>query len=98
MNIKTANLLGDRLLVQEIQKEDFKSKGGLILPETEKDRTAAIAKVVNVSTTIKNADVEDERLAPGNIVVYSKFAGTPFSQNGQEFTLLRITDLYAVEK
>lgn len=89
-------VLGDRLVVKEI-KADEKTAGGIFLPSALKDdQTALQGTVLKVSHAIATAEEETERIKKEDIVLYSKFAGSPFTHEGVEYKILRITDLLAV--
>ena len=74
--------LGDRVLVEPQEKEET-TASGLVLPDTAKERPQE-GKVIAVGPGRLND--EGKRIAmdikAGDVVVYSKFAGTEYSENG----------------
>ena len=81
--------LGDRVLVEPQEKEET-TASGLVLPDTAKERPQE-GKVIAVGPGRLNDD--GKRIAmdikAGDVVVYSKFAGTEYSENGTDYLVLR---------
>ena len=74
--------LGDRILLKRIEEED-KSKGGIIIPDTAKEKPQE-GKVVAVG---KGRMLEDGKLVPlevkkGNRVLFGKYSGTEVNIEG----------------
>ena len=89
------NPLGDRVLVEPQEKEET-TASGLVLPDTAKERPQE-GKVIAVGPGRLNDD--GKRIAmdikAGDVVVYSKFAGTEYSENGTDYLVLRESDILA---
>ena len=88
--------LHDRLLVMRIEEED-KTKGGLIIPDTAKEKPME-GKVIAVG---KGKVDEDGRLHPldvhkGDRVVFGKYSGTEIQLEGHEHLIIREDDVLAV--
>ena len=87
--------LGDRVLVEPQEKEET-TASGLVLPDTAKERPQE-GKVIAVGPGRLNDDgkriVMDVKA--GDVVVYSKFAGTEYSENGTDYLVLRESDILA---
>lgn len=87
--------LGDRVLVEPQEKEET-TASGLVLPDTAKERPQE-GKVIAVGPGRLND--EGKRIAmdvkAGDVVVYSKFAGTEYSENGTDYLVLRESDILA---
>ena len=87
--------LGDRVLVEPQEKEET-TASGLVLPDTAKERPQE-GKVIAVGPGRLNDD--GKRIAmdikAGDVVVYSKFAGTEYSENGTDYLALRESDILA---
>jgi chaperonin GroES len=88
--------LGDRVVVKP--KEDFEARtaSGLVIPDTAKEKPQ-LGEVLAVGPGALNDD--GDRLpmdvAVGDIVVYSKFAGTELKLDGEEYLVLSSRDLLA---
>ncbi len=88
--------LHDRILVQRVEEES-KTKGGIIIPETAKEKPAE-GKVMAVGNG-KKAD--DGKLIPleikeGDRVLFGKYAGTEVKIEGEEFLIMREDDVLGI--
>ena len=87
--------LGDRVVVKPLPSEEV-SKGGIILPDTAKEKPQE-GKVIAVGPG-KWAD-DGKRIAPevkvGDRVLYTKYGGTEIKINGEEYIILRESDIMA---
>jgi len=86
--------LGDRVLV-EPKKEAEEKIGSIIVPDTAKEKPQE-GKVVAVGT----GKYEDGKLIPlevkvGDSVLYGKYSGTEVKQSGQEYLIIRESDILA---
>ena len=72
-------------------------KGGIIIPDTAKEKPQQ-GKIVAVGP----GSVSDngERVAPevkeGDVVLYGKYAGTEVNVNGDDYLILRESDVLAI--
>jgi chaperonin GroES len=93
MNIRP---LHDRLVVKRTAEEE-KSKGGIIIPDSAKEKPVQ-GKVIAVGsgTILKNGKVQPMDVKVGDVVMFGKYAGTEVKIEGDEHVLLREDDLLAV--
>jgi chaperonin GroES len=88
--------LSDRVVVQALEAAE-QTRGGLYIPDTAKEKPIQ-GKVVAVGPG-KLSD-EGERLAPdlkvGDTVLYGKYSGTEVTVDGEEYLILRESDVLAV--
>ena len=87
--------LHDRLIVKRI-KEEEKSRGGIIIPDTAKEKPQQ-GKVVAVGTGKR----EDGKVIPldvktGDTVLFGKYSGTDINLEGEEHLILREEDVLGV--
>jgi chaperonin GroES len=90
--------LGDRVLVKPLDAED-KTKGGIILPDTAKEKPQE-GKVVAVG---KGKIADDGKLVAlevktGDKVLYGKYSGTEIKFNGEDHLIVREEDILAIIK
>jgi chaperonin GroES len=88
--------LHDRLLVKRIE-EEAKSKGGIIIPDTAKEKPQQ-GKVVAVGQG-KLTDDGDRRpldVHKGDRILFSKYAGTEIQLEGAEHLIIREDDVLAI--
>jgi chaperonin GroES len=88
--------LGDRILIKRI-KEEEKSKGGIIIPDTAKEKPQE-GKVIAVG---KGKVTEDGKLiAPevkaGDKVLFGKYSGSEIKLDGEEHLILREDDILGI--
>ncbi len=89
--------LGDRVLIEVLEAEE-KTKGGIVLPDTAKERPQQ-GKVVAVGKgkLLENGEVKPLEVKKGDIVVFSKYAGTEVrTKDGDEYLILREDDILAI--
>ena len=88
--------LHDQLLVKRIEEEE-KTKGGLIIPDTAKEKPME-GKIIAVG---KGKVDEDGNRRPidvhkGDRVLFSKYSGTEIQLEGDEHLIIREDDVLAV--
>ena len=95
----TVNLkpLSDRVVVSPAEEEAATSPGGIIIPDTakEKPQQGSIVAVGPGRTTDEGALIE-MGVNVGDTVIYSKYAGTEYTQNGNDYLILRESDILAI--
>lgn len=93
MKIKPLN---DRVLVKRLAEEE-KSPGGIIIPESAKEAPAE-GKIVAVGPGRKDEDGKVHALdvKAGDVVIFSKYAGTEVKIGGEEHLIMREEDILGV--
>jgi len=95
-NKSTLIPLGDRVVVEREQSEQ-KTTGGILLPDSAKDKPA---RGVVVSVGEGRLDSKGVRhplqVKPGNRVVFTSYAGEPFKVGDDELLLMREDDILAI--
>ena len=91
MNIQP---LADRGLVQPQEAEE-KTAGGIIIPDTAKKERPIEGKVLAVGQGTKD---EEMVLKVGDKVLYGKYSGTEVELDGENFLIMRQSDVLAVVK
>lgn len=88
--------LGDRVLVEPV-KEDDAIKGGIIIPDSAKEKPTT-GKVVAVGTG--KLDDEGKKIAfnvkAGDKVLMPKYGGTEVKLDGKEYQLIREEDILGI--
>nr|WP_315075772.1 co-chaperone GroES [uncultured Porphyromonas sp.] len=88
MNIKP---LADRVVVKPADAEQ-KSQGGIIIPDTAKEKPLR-GTVVAAGKGAKDNPME---LKEGDVVLYGKYAGTEIELEGDKFIIMRESDVLAI--
>jgi chaperonin GroES len=88
--------LGDRVVVKAIEVEE-KTKGGIILPDTAKDKPQEGEVVaVGPGRLLENGTRVPLEVKVGDRVIYSKYGGTEVKVDDEEYLVIRESDLLAV--
>ena len=83
--------LEDRILVKPVEQKE-QNKGGIIIPDTAKEKPQK-GTVIAVGNGKKD---EPMSLKVGDKVLYGKYAGTEISFEGNEYLIMRESDIYAI--
>ena len=83
--------LADRVLVEAAAAED-KTAGGIIIPDTAKEKPQK-GTVVAVGPGKKD---EPMTVKVGDSVLYGKYAGTEITIDGENYLIMRESDIVAV--
>lgn len=82
----------NRIVVEPAAAEE-KTAGGIIIPDTAKEKPQK-GKVVSVS------DIDEKGNKPtvkvGDHILYGKYAGTEIQVDGKEYLIMRESDVFAV--
>jgi chaperonin GroES len=87
--------LDDRVVVEPTEAEE-KTAGGILLPDTAKQKPQQ-GKVVSIGPGKLNDDGSRTALAVkiGDTVLYGKYSGSDVEVNGKEYKILRESDILA---
>jgi chaperonin GroES len=88
--------LHDRVLVRRVEEEE-KTKGGIIIPDTAKEKPSE-GEVMAVGSGTRG---EDGTITPldvkeGDRVLFSKYGGTEVKIDGEDLIILRESDILGV--
>ena len=88
--------LADRVVVKPAAAEE-KTKGGIILPDTAKEKPV-IGEVVAVGPgkVMENGTRVALEVKVGDRVLYGKYSGTEVTLDGEEYMIMRESDLFAI--
>jgi chaperonin GroES len=88
--------LGDRILVRRVE-EEAKSKGGIIIPDTAKEKPQE-GKVVAVGKgkTLDDGKVVSLEVKEGDRILFGKYAGTEVKIAGEEHIIMREDDVLGI--
>ncbi|MEN8780172.1 MAG: co-chaperone GroES [Desulfobacterales bacterium] len=88
--------LQDRILVQRVE-EETKTKGGIIIPDTAKEKPAE-GKVVAVGNGKVGEDGKRTALEvkKGDLILFGKYSGTEVKIEGEEYLIMREDDVLGV--
>ena len=88
--------LHDRVLVRRIEAEE-KTAGGIIIPETAKEKPAE-GEIVSVGSGTK---AEDGKVTPldvkaGDKVLFGKWSGTEVKLDGEDLLIMKESDILGI--
>ncbi len=88
--------LFDRVVLTQIKDEPTKTASGLVLPDTAQERplTAEVIAVGNGITP--NGESVEMQVNVGDIVLYSKYAGSVFKMQNKEVVIIKQSDILAI--
>jgi chaperonin GroES len=88
--------LGDRIVIELVEAEE-KTSSGIVLPDSAKEKPQE-GKVVAVGTgrVLESGQRVELEVKEGDRIIFSKYAGTEVKYEGNEYLLLRESDILAV--
>jgi chaperonin GroES len=95
MNIKP---LGERIVLKVMESEE-KTKSGIVLPDTAKEKPQ-MGKVLAVGTgkLLDNGERVPLEVKEGDTVLFAKYAGTEVKLDGEEYMVIKESDVLAIIK
>ena len=90
--------LGDRVVIKPM-KEEEKTKGGIFLPDTAKEKPQrGIVEAVGPGKVDDKGNRIPMELKKGDKVIYQKYTGTEIKENEEDYLILRESDIHAKVK
>ena len=91
----TMKPLGDRVVIKNMEAEET-TKGGIILTSAAKEKPL-MAEVIAVGPggLVDGKEVKME-VKVGEKVIYSKYAGTEVKMDGQDYIIVKQSDILAI--
>ncbi|RZJ92012.1 MAG: co-chaperone GroES [Brevundimonas sp.] len=88
--------LGDRVLVKRVEEES-KTKGGIIIPDTAKEKPQE-GEVVAVGAGVRDDKgvVQALELKAGDRILFGKWSGTEIKIDGDELLIMKESDVLGV--
>ena len=89
--------LGDRILVKRIEEKEQKSPGGIIIPDTAKEKpqrgtvTAVGKGAINDKGERMPMDVKE-----GDEVLFGKYSGNDVKIDGEEYLILKESEVLGI--
>ena len=83
--------LADRILVKQVAAET-KTAGGLYIPETAQEKT----QQATVEAVGPGTEKEKITVKVGDKILYDKYAGTTIKIDGEDYLIVKNSDLIAV--
>ena len=88
--------LGDRIVVKVVTRDE-KTKGGILLPDTAKEKpTEGEVIAVGTGKVLDNGQKQPVEVKVGDRIIFSKYAGTEVTVDGEELVIFRERDVLAI--
>ncbi len=89
--------LHDRILVKRLEEGEQQSEGGIIIPDTAKEKPQqASVLAVGAGRITDDGKVQSMDVKAGDTVVFSKYAGTEVKVDGDELLVIREDDVLGI--
>ena len=87
--------LDDRVVIEPLEAEE-KTAGGIVLPDTAKEKPIK-GRVVAVGEgkVLDNGKRVEPAVKKGDRVIFSKYGGTEYKVEGKEYLIMRESDILA---
>lgn len=90
--------LGDRIVVKPLDAVEM-TKGGIVLPDTAKEKPQEGEVVAVGKGKIADGKVQAPEVKVGDRVLYGKYSGTEISTKaGEDLLIMREEDVFAIVK
>lgn len=87
--------LSDRVLVRPIEAEE-KTESGIIIPDTAKEKPQRGTVIAAGPGKVENGNKIDISVKEGDEVLYGKYSGTEVTLDGEEFLIMRESDILGI--
>ena len=89
--------LGDRIIIEPYEEDDSKSSGGIIIPDSSKEKPLE-GEVVSVGNgrSDNKGNVTPLTLKKGDKILFSKYGGNELSVGGEDLMIMEETDVLAI--
>jgi chaperonin GroES len=88
--------LHDRVLVRRVESDD-KTKGGLIIPDTAKEKPAEGEVIACGEGARKDSgELIEMAVKPGDRVLFGKWSGTEVTIDGEELLIMKEGDILGI--
>lgn len=87
--------LSDRVLVQPSPAEE-KTESGIIIPDSAKEKPQEGTVVAAGPGKVENGTKIDMSVTEGDKVLYGKYSGTEVTLDGEEYLIMRESDILGI--
>ncbi|HZO75515.1 MAG TPA: co-chaperone GroES [Ktedonobacteraceae bacterium] len=88
--------VGDRVVVKPAPKEEV-TRSGIVIPDTAKEKPQeGIVIAVGTGRLLENGERSPIDVNEGDRVLFAKYGGTEFKLDGEEYLVLKESDILAV--
>ena len=89
--------LHDRVLVKRIESGDKKTAGGIIIPDTVKEKPQeGEVMAVGSGKLLENGKVQPMNVKAGDRILFGKYSGTDVKIDDEEYLIMREDDIFGI--
>jgi chaperonin GroES len=89
--------MGDRVIVKRENEAEQKSAGGIIIPDTAKEKPQrGVVEAVGSGKLNEDGTRNAPEVKPGDRVLFGKYAGNEVKIDGEEYLIMHENDILAV--
>ncbi len=89
--------LGNRIVVERIEQKETRTAGGIIIPDTAKEKpTQGTVVAVGPGTRKDDGSYIPMNLRVGDRVLFGKWGGTEVKIGNKEYLLMKEEDVYGI--
>lgn len=95
MKLKVKETLHNNVLIKILEQENQQMRGNIFIPDNGSDKSSKIGQIISIgpgSWTLLGERIPTEREV-GEIVAIPNFGGQNFKLNGEEFVIIKETDI-----
>ncbi len=90
--------LADKVVIEQVEEEE-KSPGGIILPDTAKEKPQeGTVLAVGPGRVLEDGSRSEMAVKKGDRVIYAKYGGTEVTVDGKDLMILDQDSIYAVKE
>jgi chaperonin GroES len=95
-NVANIRPVGDRVVVKPAAKEEV-TKSGIVIPDTAKEKPQeGVVIAVGSGRLLDNGERAAIDVHEGDRVLFAKYGGTEFKLEGEEYLVLKESDILAI--
>ncbi len=89
--------LHDRIIVQRLEEDDEQQVGGIIIPDTAKEKPME-GEILAVGSGVRNeqGDITPLDVTVGDRVLFGKWSGTEVTIDGEELIIMKESDIMGI--
>src|SRR5579871_4974168 len=88
--------LHDRLVVERLEEAEM-SKGGIVIPDSAKEKPSrGVVLAVGTGKILENGEIRPLDVKVGSKVLFGKYSGTEIKLDGKDLLVMREDDVMAI--
>jgi chaperonin GroES len=87
--------LGDRVVVTPTEDAEARTPSGLVIPDTAKEKPTQGEIIAVGPGRFEKGERIPVDLKVGDQVIYGKYSGTPYTFDGDEYVIIKASDVLA---